>query len=290
MEFSIQKLKRCGKSALQLHRRAAARVVFFTFFLPPSLLFLLGAFLRGAPHRMEVRVLGDIERIPALPIEIAVMAAVLLLFYLPMWMGAKHWYLSSCRSEALRTPSMWFYFSSFRLYRKAVWAGLSLVFLRSAFLLLCLMPAGAGAVAAAVFYRRAGSDLGRSLSLLCLMAAVGLLFCGIAAARYHAGRYFWVPWLLANDWSSPVRLLFSESASLTRRHGWQLRKIRRSLTGLRALSLGMLPAFWSVPAVEYTMAIWVAGRLTGKRERAALPFRQRQVKRVRLSKSVLPAQ
>ena len=42
MEFSIQKIRRCGKSALRSHRREAARVVFFTIFLPFLLLLLLG--------------------------------------------------------------------------------------------------------------------------------------------------------------------------------------------------------------------------------------------------------
>ena len=32
MEFSIQKIRRCGKSALRSHRREAARVVFFYHF------------------------------------------------------------------------------------------------------------------------------------------------------------------------------------------------------------------------------------------------------------------
>ena len=32
MEFSIQKIRRCGKSALRSHRREAARVVFLPFF------------------------------------------------------------------------------------------------------------------------------------------------------------------------------------------------------------------------------------------------------------------
>ena len=42
MEFSIQKIRRCGKSALRSHRREAARVVFFTIFIPFFVLLLLG--------------------------------------------------------------------------------------------------------------------------------------------------------------------------------------------------------------------------------------------------------
>ena len=42
MEFSIQKIRRCGKSALRSHRREAARVVFLPFFC----LFASAAFVR----------------------------------------------------------------------------------------------------------------------------------------------------------------------------------------------------------------------------------------------------
>ena len=55
MEFSIQKVKRCGKSVLCPHRREAARVVFFTVFLPFLLLLLWGIFLYHSPRFFSVK-------------------------------------------------------------------------------------------------------------------------------------------------------------------------------------------------------------------------------------------
>ena len=59
MEFSIQKIRRCGKSALRSHRREAARVVFFTIFLPFLLLLLLGVNLY---HNIPGTFIGQNEK------------------------------------------------------------------------------------------------------------------------------------------------------------------------------------------------------------------------------------
>ena len=59
MEFSIQKVKRCGKSVLCPHRREAARVVFFTVFLPFLLLLLWGIFLYHSPRFFSVKLMGQ---------------------------------------------------------------------------------------------------------------------------------------------------------------------------------------------------------------------------------------
>ena len=89
MEFSIQKIRRCGKSALRSHRREAARVVFFTIFLPFLLLLLLGVNLY---HNIPGTFIGQNEK--AVWIFAGIAAVVFLFFYLPLWLGAKRWYLS----------------------------------------------------------------------------------------------------------------------------------------------------------------------------------------------------
>lgn len=124
MEFSIQKIRRCGKSALRSHRREAARVVFFTIFLPFLLLLLLGVNLY---HNIPGTFIGQNEK--AVWIFAGIAAVVFLFFYLPLWLGAKRWYLETCRPGRLRIPSVFYYFSSFRLYGKAVVTGLHLAFL-----------------------------------------------------------------------------------------------------------------------------------------------------------------
>ena len=84
MEFSIQKIRRCGKSALRSHRREAARVVFFTIFLPFLLLLLLGVNLY---HNIPGTFIGQNEK--AVWIFAGIAAVVFLFFYLPLWLGAK---------------------------------------------------------------------------------------------------------------------------------------------------------------------------------------------------------
>ena len=108
MEFSIQKIRRCGKSALRSHRREAARVVFFTIFLPFLLLLLLGINLY---HNIPGTFIGQNEK--AVWIFAGIAAVVFLFFYLPLWLGAKRWYLETCRPGRLRIPSVFYYFSSY---------------------------------------------------------------------------------------------------------------------------------------------------------------------------------
>ena len=105
MEFSIQKIRRCGKSALRSHRREAARVVFFTIFLPFLLLLLLGVNLY---HNIPGTFIGQNEKVVWIFAGIA--AVVFLFFYLPLWLGAKRWYLETCRPGRLRIPSVFYYF------------------------------------------------------------------------------------------------------------------------------------------------------------------------------------
>lgn len=105
MEFSIQKIRRCGKSALRSHRREAARVVFFTIFLPFLLLLLLGVNLY---HNIPGTFIGQNEK--AVWIFAGIAAVVFLFFYLPLWLGAKRWYLETCRPGRLRIPSVFYYF------------------------------------------------------------------------------------------------------------------------------------------------------------------------------------
>ena len=209
MEFSIQKIRRCGKSALRSHRREAARVVFFTIFLPFLLLLLLGVNLY---HNIPGTFIGQNEK--AVWIFAGIAAVVFLFFYLPLWLGAKRWYLETCRPGRLRIPSVFYYFFSFRLYGKAVVTGLHLAFCQTVLLLLGILPGSGTAVISVVMFRWSDHDLGRSLSLLCLLAGAGLLLCGIAWAKYIGRRYFWVPWLLAADPSAPSRWIFGEASRL----------------------------------------------------------------------------
>lgn len=211
MEFSIQKIRRCGKSALRSHRREAARVVFFTIFLPFLLLLLLGVNLY---HNIPGTFIGQNEK--AVWIFAGIAAVVFLFFYLPLWLGAKRWYLETCRPGRLRIPSVFYYFFSFRLYGKAVVTGLHLAFCQTVLLLLGILPGSGTAVISVVMFRWSDHDLGRSLSLLCLLAGAGLLLCGIAWAKYIGRRYFWVPWLLAADPSAPSRWIFEEASQLCR--------------------------------------------------------------------------
>lgn len=211
MEFSIQKIRRCGKSALRSHRREAARVVFFTIFLPFLLLLLLGVNLY---HNIPGTFIGQNEKVVWIFAGIA--AVVFLFFYLPLWLGAKRWYLETCRPGRLRIPSVFYYFFSFRLYGKAVVTGLHLAFCQTVLLLLGILPGSGTAVISVVMFRWSDHDLGRSLSLLCLLAGAGLLLCGIAWAKYIGRRYFWVPWLLAADPSAPSRWIFGEASRLCR--------------------------------------------------------------------------
>ena len=136
MEFSIQKVKRCGKSVLCPHRREAARVVFFTVFLPFLLLLLWGIFLYHSPRFFSVKLMGQTVFVSVFAVGTAAAAIFFLFFYLPLWLGAKYWYLEICRPGKLRVPSVFYYFSSFRLYGKAVFTGFQLVFCRSVLILL----------------------------------------------------------------------------------------------------------------------------------------------------------
>lgn len=97
MEFSIQKVKRCGKSVLCPHRREAARVVFFTVFLPFLLLLLWGIFLYHSPRFFSVKLMGQTVFVSVFSVGTAAAAIFFLFFYLPLWLGAKYWYLEICR-------------------------------------------------------------------------------------------------------------------------------------------------------------------------------------------------
>ena len=178
MEFSIQKIRRCGKSALRSHRREAARVVFFTIFLPFLLLLLLGVNLY---HNIPGTFIGQNEK--AVWIFAGIAAVVFLFFYLPLWLCAKRWYLETCRPGRLRIPSVFYYFFSFRLYGKAVVTGLHLAFCQTVLLLLGILPGSGTAVISVVMFRWSDHDLGRSLSLLCLLAGAGQRRGGRGEAR-----------------------------------------------------------------------------------------------------------
>ena len=115
MEFSIQKVKRCGKSVLCPHRREAARVVFFTVFLPFLLLLLWGIFLYHSPRFFSVKLMGQTVFVSVFAVGTAAAAIFFLFFYLPLWLGAKYWYLEICRPGKLRVPFVFYYFSSLEI-------------------------------------------------------------------------------------------------------------------------------------------------------------------------------
>ena len=202
---------------------------------------------------------------------------VFLFFYLPLWLGAKRWYLETCRPGRLRIPSVFYYFSSFRLYGKAVVTGLHLAFCQTVLLLLGILPGSGTAVISVVMFRWSDHDLGRSLSLLCLLAGAGLLLCGIAWARYIGRRYFWVPWLLAADPSAPSRWIFGEASRLCREKRGIWEDIYRRLWWPRLLSLGIIPAFWALPIVDCTLVLWLSEQLPIY-EKAASPLLSGNVK------------
>lgn len=290
MEFSIQKVKRCGKSVLCPHRREAARVVFFTVFLPFLLLLLWGIFLYHSPRFFSVKLMGQTVFVSVFAVGTAAAAIFFLFFYLPLWLGAKYWYLEICRPGKLRVPSVFYYFSSFRLYGKAVFTGFQLVFCRAVLILLGLLPSGIAAVVSAVIYRQSTNDLGRSLSLLCLIASTGLLLCGMAGAKYAGRRYFWVPWLLAADPSMTSRRLFEGSVRLCheKRAVWE--GVYRRLWGKRLLSFGILPSFWALPIVNCTLALWLSGQLPiYEKNNFPAPFRQRKIRHLPARKKFFPA-
>lgn len=286
MEFSIQKIRRCGKSALRSHRREAARVVFFTIFLPFLLLLLLGVNLY---HNIPGTFIGQNEK--AVWIFAGIAAVVFLFFYLPLWLGAKRWYLETCRPGRLRIPSVFYYFSSFRLYGKAVVTGLHLAFCQTVLLLLGILPGSGTAVISVVMFRWSDHDLGRSLSLLCLLAGASLLLCGIAWAKYIGRRYFWVPWLLAADPSAPSRWIFGEASRLCREKRGIWEDIYRRLWWPRLLSLGIIPAFWALPIVDCTLVLWLSEQLPIY-EKSSVPtsFRQRKIRHFSAGKIPFPAE
>ncbi len=279
MEFFIPKVKRCGRSALHSHRREAAHIVFFT--LLPLLLPVL--FISNLSHISSPIVLPLFGKTFSLSLPLLSAGGLvlfLLLFYLPLLFGVKRWYLTICRTEQMRKPSIWYFFSSFHLYTKAILTGLSLFFRRFFLFLLGVSPAFSAVLVSVIFFRRASNDLERSLSLLCLVAAAGLFFCGLAAAHFIGKRYFWAPWLLANDPSLPLRQIFSESVQLTQKDGGSLRKIQRSLRGQRLFALCFFPAFWTIPLVECTLAAWISGKLPpAEPAYFVFPFRLRKIKR-----------
>ena len=81
-------------------------------------------------------------------------AVVFLFFYLPLWLGAKRWYLETCRPGRLRIPSVFYYFFSFRLYGKAVVTGLHLAFYQTVLLLLGILPGSGTTVISVDVYKR----------------------------------------------------------------------------------------------------------------------------------------
>ena len=283
MEFLISKTKRCGGFILRPHRREAARIVFFAFlslFLPIGLV----AILSHASNYLYFSLLGAARSFSPASFSLTAAALLVILFHLPLFFGIKRWYLILCRPEQMRKPSILYFFSSFRLYIKAVFTGLLLTVQRCIFYLCGTAPALISLLVAVVFFRSVPNDLGGSLSLLCLTAAAGLFFCGIQAARLAGKRFYWIPWLLANDPSLPLCRIFSESVRLTRKNGETLNRVRRSVRGGKLLSFCLFPALWAFPLSECTLAVWLSGKLPAAEASSSRhPFRQRKTKRTALS-------
>lgn len=287
MEFLIPKVKRCGKFILRPHRREAVRIVCFallSFLIPIG----LATNLFYLPHTVSLSLFGKTFLFSPTFLCAGVAAMFLIFFNLPLFFGIKRWYLLLCRPEQMRKPSVLYFFSSFRLYIKAVLTGLLLTVQGLILYLVGIAPAFSSALVSVIFFRRSSSDLGVSLSLLCLAAAVGLFFCGVQAARCAGKRYFWIPWLLANDPSLSLGQIFSESVRLTQKNRETLNKIRRSLWGRRIFSLGLFPALWTVPLLECTLAVWLSEKLpSAGADPSRAPFRQRKTKRSPPAKTIL---
>ncbi len=283
MEFLIPKIKRCGRFILHSRRREAARIVFFallSLFLPAGLI----AASARTPDSAVLFFLGTGFSLPTASLFIIAAALFVILFHLPLYFGIKRWYLMICCPEKMRKPSPLSFFSSFRLYVKAVFAGLFLLIQRLIFYSCGILPALSALLVSVVFFRRVPNDLGCVLSLLCLAAAAGLFFCGIQAARIAGKRFFWIPWLLANDPSLSIFRLFSESARLTRQNGEDLYKVRRAVRGKKLFSLFPFASFWAIPLAECTLAVWLLGKLPApKADPFRRPFRLRKTKRTALS-------
>lgn len=142
--------------------------------------------------------MGQTVFVSVFAVGTAAAAIFFLFFYLPLWLGAKYWYLEICRPGKLRVPSVFYYFSSFRLYGKAVFTGFQLVFCRAVLILLGLLPSGIAALSQLSFI----ANPPMILAGLCPFMPdrkYRPLLCGMAGAKYAGRRYFWVPWLLAAD-------------------------------------------------------------------------------------------
>ena len=278
MEFSIQQQKRCGRALFRAHRRGAFRVVFFAFLLPVFFFSLCGVFFCSSAAALSSARTGTATPACFLGAGIAAATLFLFLFALPVWLGAKRWYLEICSSNGLRIPSVFYYFSSFRLYGKAVWVGVSLFVFRMFLCLAAIVPPLVSILTAAAVFCRSGNELEQSLSLLCFLAGIGLLMCGAVSANRFGIRYAGVPWLLALDPAIPMRRLLKESARKKSVLALPLCRLRRN----RLLSLGIFPAFWLLPAADCTMALWVCSHCaSGRKNNTPSPFQKRKISKNR---------
>lgn len=283
MEFLIPKTKRCGRLILRSRRREAARIVFFallSLFLPAG----LAAASARVPDSAVLSLWGTGLSLPAASLFIIAAILFVTLFHLPLFFGIKRWFLMLCRPERMRKPSPFYFFSSFRLYAKAVLTGLFLAIQRLVFYFCGTAPALSALLVSVVFFRRVPNDLGCALSLLCLAASAGLFFCGIQAARAAAKRFFWIPWLLANDPSLSLVRILLESARLTRQNGEALYKVRRAARGKKLFFLFPFAFFWAISLTECTLAAWLSEKLPAPHaDPFRRPFRLRRTKRAAFS-------
>lgn len=97
--------------------------------------------------------------------------------------------------------------------------------------------------------------------------------------------------LLAADPSAPSRWIFGEASRLCREKRGIWEDIYRRLWWPRLLSLGIIPAFWTLPIVDCTLVLWLSEQLPIY-EKSSIPtsFRQRKIRHFSAGKTPFPAE
>lgn len=282
MDFSAQKIQRCGIQALRPYRKQAACIVFFTVLLPWAVV------IAGVAAVLAIR---TDAALPAGKWAGIAAAAWAFLVHAPLRLGVKRWYLEICRPGNLRNPSVFFFFSSVSRYWKAVAAGVLSFGVKAALLLGCSVPGAVSCIVSAVCYRNIAQPLVQSLCLLCLLAGIGLLGCAGALWGKICGKLQWWEWLLARAPSLTISGLWRETADFWKTHKTMLRLIRRRTGWKKALCCLVLPAIWLLPQAHCTVAACLCTLFPQPEpNRTFAPFRPRKIHPSRRKRTILPAQ
>jgi len=201
-----------------------------------------------------------VTALPEIPLlGLAVSGGCLLLSFLllsPLNLGAVKWYYELSSGGEASFELLFTYFSSFKLYCRALWYAINLSVRSFFWTLLFLLPGSFCLAAASWLYSVENIPLYLSVVSLLMVIGVFLLAFGCVFAFIYLQKYYVASYLICQDNTVPAIQCFKTSCRYSRGSRGFIALFRLSFLLWYLLCVFIFPVLYVIPYTEASYAIY----------------------------------